>query len=78
MLGEQKSILKAAVLLAPAVKGGVTPSLKLKRFRNQFFQTLKFGRITHGLSQSEEEIESSLFLDDRLDMQQVRIFADNV
>ena len=78
ILGEEKSILRAAVLLAPAVKGGLTLSWKLKRFKNHFVKSLKFAKIVHGRSPTEKEIKSSLFLDDRLDMEQVRVLAPNI
>ena len=34
VLGEHESILSAAVLLAPSVKGGLTLKWKLKKFKN--------------------------------------------
>ncbi len=78
ILGEDSSILRAAVLLAPAVEGGLTLGWKLKRFRKSFFKALKFIKIVNGLSPTEKEIKSSLFLDDRLDIEQVRVLAPNL
>lgn len=75
LLGEYGSTLRAAVLLAPAVKGGLTLRWKLKLFRRYPWKTIQFLMMANGLSLSAKKIKSSLFFGDRLTLDQVIAFA---
>jgi len=71
LIGEHESIIRAAVLLAPAVKDGLNLAWKFKRFKGSVWKALQFLRMLHHSGVDEKTLKNSLFLNNRLSSAEV-------
>ena len=78
LIGEHEALFSAAVLLAPATKGGLNFRWKLKTFRKSVWQTMKFTKLLNSPSPSSKDIGNSLFLDGRLDLEALKKLMEHL
>jgi len=71
LLGEHRVSVKAAILLAPSVAGGLSLSWKMRVTKKSFRQTLQFQKIIDGSKITIDTVKNSLFLNNRLPIEVV-------
>jgi alpha-beta hydrolase superfamily lysophospholipase len=78
VVGEHQSLIKAAVLLAPAVKGGLTLRWKVRRFRHTLLKAYQFIKMTKNPTSSLNDIKGSLFMNNRLSPEALTKIAPHI
>jgi len=72
VIGEHPDLLKAVVLLAPSLVGGLSLSWKIRTIKNNPVKSLQFQSLLKGKNINEKTVMQSLFIDNRVETAIVR------